>query len=66
MSAPVVHGECGELVVVAGGEVLEVGGGQHLCRDYVAWHQAPDRRHPSDLDVPGGWVPRSLRCDQAA
>jgi len=66
VSASVPHVECGELVVLDGDEVLDVAGGRHLCRDYLAWHLPPDRRHPSDLDVANGWVPRSQRCDQAA
>lgn len=53
-----VHPDCGDPVVLAGGEVLDPDGGRHLCRDYVAWHLPPDRRDPDDLDVEGGWVPR--------
>jgi hypothetical protein len=58
--------ECGELVVVDGDQVLDVAGGAHLCRDYVAWHRPPDRRHPSDLDVAGGWRPRVAGLARAA
>lgn len=58
MSTPRPHGECGELVVVDGDQVLDVAGQRHLCRDYLAWHGPPDRRHPSDLDVAVGWQPR--------
>jgi len=66
VSAPVPHDQCGELVVLDGDEVLDVAGGQHLCRDYLAWHQPADPRHPSDLDVPRGWRPRSQGYGQAA
>lgn len=66
MSVPAVHPDCGELVVFAGDQVLDVAGGQHLCSDYVAWHLPPDRRHPSDLDVPSGWVSSGMRYEQAA
>lgn len=59
MSAPRPHVECGELVLVDGGQVLDVAGGPHLCRDYVAWHLPPDRRHPWDLDVVEGCRPRA-------
>jgi hypothetical protein len=53
-----VHPDCGEPVILVGELVCEPAGGQHLCRDYVAWHLPPDPRDPSDLDVEGGWVPR--------
>ena len=66
MSAPVLHDECGGLVVVDGGRVFDVGGGEHLCADYVAWHRPVDGRHPSDLDVVGGWRPRPAAPVRAA
>ncbi len=52
------HVDCGQPVVLAGGEVLDPDGGRHLCEDYLAWHLPPERRHPSGLDVADGWQPR--------
>lgn len=52
------HPDCGETVFLVDGEPFDLGGAEHLCRDYVAWHLPADRRHPSDLDVPDGWAPR--------
>jgi hypothetical protein len=53
-----VHEECGERVLLVDGEPFELSGGEHLCRDYLAWHLPPDRRDSADLDVRGGWRPR--------
>lgn len=61
-----VHEDCGQLVLMVDGEPFELGGAEHLCTDYAVWHQPPDRRHPSDLDVPGGWRPARVRQFRAA
>jgi hypothetical protein len=50
------HGDCGEPVVVEAGRVMDPGGGEHLCSDYLAWHLPPDRRDPWNLDAPA-WCP---------
>jgi hypothetical protein len=48
--------EPGSAVIAAGGRVRLLEG--HQCRDYIAWHQPPDRRDPLVVDVPDGWRPR--------
>ena len=37
------------LMVRVGGELLLK---EHLCRDYIAWHQPADPRDPWDLELP--------------
>lgn len=61
MVTVVVHEDCGELVECSPLGVAEPGGGDHACRDYVAWHAPVDRRDPMEVDVPDGWLPALRR-----
>jgi hypothetical protein len=61
-----VHDECGAPVAVWAGRITDPDGGEHQCRDYLAWHQPPDRRDPDLLDVADGWKPRRRELKSAA
>jgi hypothetical protein len=78
VTAVIVHADCGAEVVAVDGRLCErvmrrAGLGvdgmmpiEHVCRDYVAWHQPSDQRDPWSVDVVDGWVSRRQRAERYA